>query len=400
MQTIIKNFLLKKHLIYLLFGCFMSYGQNAVNTSSLPSLLTNPDARSGGMGNLGVATSADPFSQFWNPSKYLLLEKHSGLAISHVPGNSENSSLSNLSYFTKGKKRGVWSGSINYFNYGEIQFTSLVGGDIVNQGSSKPSEWNVNISYNLLLSERFGLGVTAKYIHSNLEENIDGGSNINGLAFDFSGFYQGNKISVLSSDAVLRAGFSVSNLGPRIDYGDNRSKEFLPTLIRTGAGITFLKKNKDNFSFNIEANKLMVPNSVLVSPATNNSAAVYRTQDVNFISGFFKSITDAPNGLYGEFAEVGWSFGAEYVFVDQLALRAGYYSEGSKAGARKYFTLGTGFKKENFSFDLSYLMGSGDISSTLNNTLRFSLSIDLKKNVSQDDKETIENYQEIIDTGM
>ena len=102
MQTIIKNFLLKKHLIYLLFGCFMSYGQNAVNTSSLPSLLTTPDARSGGMGNLGVATSADPFSQFWNPSKYLLLEKHSGLAISHVPGNSENSSLSNVSYFTKG----------------------------------------------------------------------------------------------------------------------------------------------------------------------------------------------------------------------------------------------------------------------------------------------------------
>lgn len=381
MNSIISIFRNSLILYILILRCFLSYGQDTTITTAFPFLLINSDARSGGMGDLGVATSADAFSQYWNPAKYLFLESHSSLGFSHASYLREigaNINLSNITFSSKGTKRGVWSGSINYFNYGQINFSKFIGDEIVNQGAGHPSEWNANLSYSLLLSERFAMGITTKYIHSNLKSFADEGNNIHSLGFDISGFHQSNELVLSRLTAVIRSGFIIANIGPRNNLDDGISKEFLPTNLRAGIGITFLLE-KNQLSFNFEASKLLVPNRVLVSPETENEPAQYQTQNISFISGIFKSLNDAPDGFLGEFNEVGWSFGTEYVFSKTFIFRAGSYNESLEAGHRQYYTVGTGFESSNFTFDFSYLIGRGSIISPLHNSIRFSLSYNINK---------------------
>lgn len=381
-------------MLCLLLKGFISHGQTSVNTTAFPFLLINTDARSGGMGNLGVASSADAFSQYWNPAKYIFSEEHAILGVSHVPNQiSAATSLSNLTFYNKGKKRGVWSGAVNYFNYGELNYSELVGGEIVEQGSANPAEWNINVSFSLPLSERFSMGVTTKYIYTNILRLAEGGKGNSGIGFDISGFYQ-KPTTFLGSEAVLRSGFSLANLGPRINYGNGRAKDFLPTNLRTGMGITFLSSGNNQLSFNFEVIKLLVPNRELVTPATSNSPAVYSTPDVGFISGIFKSLHDAPDGLSGEFNELGWSLGTEYQFTNQFALRAGYFTERPEAGDRKLFTVGAGFGTQNFNCDFSYAFSTGTIQSPLQNTVRFSVTYTLKKQlVESEEDETIDESE-------
>lgn len=356
-----------------------SYGQDNDQplTTSLSFLLINPHAHAAGLGDQGVATAADDvYAQFWNPSKYLFSENNSALGLSYTPfiqhGNSR-SWLSNISYYKKRNERSVWSGSINYFNYGEIRLRTLSGNEIVEQGSLRPNDFALSLSYSLLLNEEFGLGVSSRYIYSNVFGLTEGGENINTLSFDLFGYYQ-----KVYNQTIWRNGFSIKHFGPRFKEGNGAEKGFLPTQLQVGTGLSFVFNNDQQLSLQLQASKLLIPALVVVDRGTENER--YVQSDSNFLSSFFESFSDHPDGASGELKELVWSLGADYSFNDQFNLCTGYlYENEAVAGGRNFFSFGTRFKKNNFSIDLSYLINTNKIQHSLNNVLRFSVALAFDK---------------------
>jgi hypothetical protein len=55
-------------------------------------------------------------------------------------------------------------------------------------------------------------------------------------------------------------------------------------------------------------------------------------------------------------------------------MRLGYFNESDTKGARKFFSLGAGFKYNVVKVDLSYLFSASKVKNPLENTLRFSLT--------------------------
>lgn len=374
----------KHQTIFLILCCIaFTHGQTDRQpmTYALGFLLINPDARSAGFGNQGVATSADVFSQYWNPAKYLFAEETSAIGLSYTPylrTSDTQSSLSNLTYFNKKNTRSVWSGSLNYFSYGEIVLKAISGNIIVNQGVIKPREWAADISYSLLLSKQFAMGVTARYIHSNLSSITNSSESINALSFNVSIFQQSNLFSLANRDAQWRMGLTLSNLGPRLKSLEGQPRDFLPTTLRFGSGIIFLLSNESRLSFNLEGVKFLVPEMELIDEGTVN--ARYHQPDKNFISGVFNSFTDHSDGFSGELKEIGWSFGSEFTLSESIRFRLGYFYENESSGGRQFLSFGAGVKKSIFALDLSYLTSTSDLQNPLQNTLRFSASILLNEN--------------------
>lgn len=368
---------------------FKGYGQTLEQplTTSLSFLLINPHARAAGIGDQGVSTEADVYAQFWNPSKYLFNESDSGVGLSYTPfiqHTHSRSWLSNISYYKKRNERSVWSGSINYFNYGEIRLRTLSGNEIVEQGRLRPNDFALSLSYSLLLSEEFGLGVGSRYIYSNLFGIIEGGENINALSFDIFGYHQKQY-----DQSIWRSGFAIKHFGPRFNQGNGGEKGFLPTQLQVGTGLSFLMNNSQKLSLQLQATKLLVPALVLVNQGTENER--YVQADHSFLSSFFKSFGDHPDGAAGELKEVVWSLGADYAFNEQFNLSVGYLHENKDvAGGRQFFTMGTRFHKNNFTIDLSYLINTNKVQNTLNNVLRFSVALAFDKSSN----EAIENQTE------
>ena len=94
-----------------------------VITTGVPFILIASDARAAGMGDMGVATSVDTYSQQLNPSKYAFTEAKSGIGFSYTPYLSKlvnDIFLGNVTYFNRINDRSAFAASIKYFSLGEI----------------------------------------------------------------------------------------------------------------------------------------------------------------------------------------------------------------------------------------------------------------------------------------
>lgn len=345
-------------------------------TTAAPFLLIAPDARAGGMGDVGVATAPDANSQHWNASKFAFMDSQFMVGIVYTPWLRELTNDVFLGGFTFANRiddRSAWAASLKYFNLGEIQLTDDFGGD---QGIEKLNEFSFDGSYALKLSETYAMGVTLRYIRSDLGiKSANSTLNpVNTFAVDISGYYESSEQSYGNMNGVWRGGFNVSNIGPKVSYTNDGQENFIPTNLKVGGGFDFILDRDNNLSLNLEFNKLLVPTpSVSIN---DDGEAPYRQEDVNFFNGIFKSFSDAPGGFSEELKEVTWGLGAEYMYDNSFALRAGYFNESDLKGARKYFTVGTGFKFKSSKLDISYLFNASEIKNPLENTLRFSLSFD------------------------
>ncbi|MBK5210524.1 MAG: type IX secretion system outer membrane channel protein PorV [Flavobacteriaceae bacterium] len=347
-------------------------------TTAAPFLLIAPDARAGGMGDVGVATSPDAYSQHWNASKFAFMDSQFMVGIVYTPWLRELTNdvfVGGFSFANKIDERSAWAASLKYFNLGEIELRQTGDPDEV-PTIEKLNEFSADGSYALKLSETYSMGVTLRYIRSDLGiKSANSTINpVNTFAVDVSGYFESDEKQYGNFNGMWRGGFNVSNIGPKVSYTNDGRENFIPTNLKLGGGFDFILDRSNNVSINLEFNKLLVPTpSVSVN---DNGEPPYRQEDVNFFSGIFKSFNDAPGGFSEELKEVTWGLGAEYMYDKAFALRAGYFNESDLKGARKYFTVGTGFKFKSSKIDISYLFNASDIKNPLENTLRFSLSFD------------------------
>ncbi len=347
-----------------------------VVTTAVPFLRISPDARSGGMGDLGVATSPDANAGFWNIGKVAFNQSKGGVAASYTPWlkNVVNDVfLASVAGYYKLDENQALNASLRYFSLGNIQFTDGLG---QLQGSGKPREFSIDFGYSRKLGAKTGLGVALRYINSDLASGATSATGTykagSAVAADL-GFYYDNK-SVAGSGWTF--GATLNNLGSKISYTDNADqKDFIPANL--GLGTTYTRKfNEQNqIMFGLDINKLLVP-----TPPANPTAqdiAEYREKSV--VGSWFSSFGDAPDGFSEELKEFQLSAGAEYTYNNQFMLRAGYFYENKTKGNRRYFTMGLGVKYNVFGLNFSYLLpsGSGVSQNPLSNTLRFSVLFDL-----------------------
>jgi hypothetical protein len=351
---------------------------NGTNSSAIPTavpfLLISPDSRSGAMGEAGVAISPDVNANYWNPSKLAFLEGNDNVSASYSPWLRSlvpDVSLSYLAYAHKLDDRNTVGASIRYFNLGTINLTDNSQN---NQGTYTPNEYSIDGSFARTFGEDFSLGLTLRYIHSNLYTGFASSSSQqtkpgNAVAADISLYYK-KAIQEFGNDAVFAFGTNISNIGSKISYADNGTKYFLPTNLKIGVANTFNLDETNQLTFTLDLNKLLVP----TPPIRDQDGNIIKGKDdnVSVPAGIFGSFSDAPGGFHEELQEINISPGFEYWYNKQFALRAGYFYENPNKGGLHYFTLGTGFKYDIFAFDFSYIAASQQ-NSPLANTLRFTL---------------------------
>lgn len=378
------------------------YQDTRVITTGVPFLLIAPDARAASLGDMGVATSVDAFSQQWNASKYVFSEDKSGVAISYTPYLSKlvnDIFLGNVTYFNRLNENSAVAASFKYFSLGDIEFVEDEFSEALIQ---RPNEFTFDLSYGLRLSDQYGMAVTMRYLRSDLKINTGNNDTSAASTFgvDISGFYQSEEEAYSDFNGRWRGGFAIQNIGPKFKYDEAGQENFQPTNLRLGVGFDFIFDEYNKLGVTAEVSKLLVPTppqrgrrleytdtngdgvynsadgDVLISDDPNYIIAG-QDNDVPFLSGIFQSFGDAPGGFKEELQEFTYALGAEYVYQDAFSLRAGYFNEHETKGARKFFALGAGFKYNVLNLDMSYLFSSSKVPSPLEGTLRFSLTFNL-----------------------
>jgi hypothetical protein len=359
-----------------------------VITTGVPFLLIASDARAAGLADQGVATSADAFSQQWNPAKYAFSSDKQGFSVSYTPYLTalvNDISLGQVNYYNRINERSAFGGSIRYFSLGEIELRQNVDDPAL---IVKPNEFTADLSYSLKLSDKFSMAVAGRFISSNLkiQDATNDTSAATSFAFDVAGFYQSEEKAFTDFDGKYRLGFNFQNLGPKINYDSSVSSEinanFLPAQMKLGGAFDFIFDEYNKVTASVEFNKLLVPTPQ--NPDLNgdgNITADERIENnanynkIGWVSGIFKSFNDAPDGFSEELKEFTYSIGAEYSYQNSFAMRLGYFHESPMKGARQFFSLGAGFKYTSINVDVSYLFSSSKVQNPLENTLRFSLTI-------------------------
>lgn len=356
-------------------------------TTGVPFLLVNPDARAGGLGDQGVATSPDAYAQYWNPAKFPFATSEQGVSVNYTPYLTalvNDLNLSQLTYFNKMNDRSSFSAGLRYFNLGEIEFRKTSEEAAVIR---KPNELAFEGAYSLKLSNQFAMSVTGRYIRSNLKvpETDADASAANAFAVDIAGYHESKEFTVSSFIGKYRAGFNIQNLGPKIKYNADGVQNFLPTNLKVGAGFDFILDAHNTISVTGEVSKLLVPTPQEVKDFNGDGTIDGQDRTINnsnynsigWTSGIFKSFGDAPGGFSEEMKEMIWSLGAEYWYQESFALRAGYYHESPMKGQRKYYTIGAGFRYNIFNIDLAYIFSTSKVPNPLEGTLRFSLAFNI-----------------------
>lgn len=346
---------------------------NAISTVA-PLMMINSDARSAGMGDVGVATTSDASSIYHNSAKMAFNTSQYTVGVNYTPW------LQNLvdglfvgggSMVNRIDERSAWGANLRYFSLGTIELYDDIG---IPQGVENPNELTAAVSYALKLSDYFSMGVALRYIRSDLSiKSINTDiSAINGFGVDVSGFYQSPEKNYGSFNGRIRAGFNISNLGPKVSYTSG-TENFIPTRLRLGGGFDFIIDNYNTLAITAEFSKLLVP-----TPQVEvDGELLGQDSNVGWVQGIFQSFSDAPFGGKEEFDEITVGIGAEYLYNNSFALRTGYFYESEFKGNRQYFTMGAGLKAEAFNIDLSYLVNTASAYNPLESTLRFSLSFDL-----------------------
>lgn len=353
-----------------------SFSQDQINvvTSAVPFLRISPDARSGGMGDMGVATSPDASSMFYNLAKTPFNKSKAGIALTYTPWlksiGVSDVYLASVSGYYKLDEVSAISGSLRYFNLGSIQFTDFSGNPI---STGKPTEISVGGGYSRKLSEKLSVGVALNYINSNLTRGYAGNNGVtyqagSTVAGDLSAYYD----NTTEQGSGVRVGIALSNLGGKIGYtSDATQKDYIPANISLGITNTSVLDEDIKLTYGVEFNKLLVPTPPLAT-------GIYSTDSANLIGYRNKGVVDSWFSSFNDMKAVTAAVGGEFSYQDQFFVRAGYFYEDKTRGNRKFFTAGLGIKYEALGINFSYLVpsGSGINQNPLSNTLRFSLIFD------------------------
>ncbi|HIB49227.1 MAG TPA: type IX secretion system outer membrane channel protein PorV [Flavobacteriaceae bacterium] len=354
-----------------------STANQRVITTAVPFVLIAADARAAGMGDIGVTTSADAFSQQWNPAKYAFAISKQGVGVTYTPYLSQlvnDIFLGNLTYYNRINERSAIGASLRYFSLGDIELRDTPEQVPLIQS---PNEFTFDLSYSLRLSDRFSMGVAGRYLRSDLRIQAanEDATAASSFAVDIAGYYQSEEIAYNDFDGRWRAGFNFSNIGPKIKYDEVGQENNLPTNMALGAGFDFILDEYNKVGVSAQVNKLLVPTPRdFDGDGDIDAEDDEQYEDISFFSGIFESFGDAPDGFSEELKEFTWALGAEYWYQDVFAFRTGYFNESDLKGSRKFLSLGAGFRYTAINIDISYLFSTSAVRSPLEGTLRFGLT--------------------------
>lgn len=377
---IAKRIIVLASIVFLSLGILDAQEMNPIKFA-MPSMSVSPDARSTGMGSLGVATTPDSYSQFWNPAKYSYLDSKYGVALSYAPWlsgiTSDIALMSMHGYYKVSENSEQYIGmSMRYFKMGEVIDFSEEGGKSI--GNVHPHEYSFDISYSRLLTRNFSMAVALRGLFSDL------GNNDKGYAFaaDVAGFYK-DKMYIGDRTLYYTLGFNIKNIGTKMNYSNSPFKSFIPTNLGLGAGIeiplTIVADHK--LGFNVEMNKFLVPTPPVwdtTKSDAENREAYDKYSSQSSIGGIFKSLYDAPGGFGEKMKELGFSLGCEYNYNNNFFARMGYTYQNAMKGNITGMSFGAGYKMDQFSVDASYFVSTVP-NNPLNNTFKLSLSLDISK---------------------
>jgi hypothetical protein len=344
-------------------------------TTAVPFLTISPDARAAGIGDVGVATSPDANSTFWNAGKLAFIDKGYGGSLSYTPwlGKIINDMwITYLSGFYKINREEAVGMSMKYFNLGEIEFRD--DGNI-SRGRFNAREVAFDGTYSRLLTDHFSIGGSLRYIYSNLTGALPASdaSAAHSVAVDIGVFYTK---PFESKNATLSLGAAISNIGAKVSYSSSNNPDFIPTNLRLGGAYKTDLDATNTLTFALDFNKLMVPTT---APGSRNQP---------LLSGIFGSFSDAPGGFSEELSEITISGGLEYWYNQTFAGRLGYFYEDQTKGNRKYLTAGVGFKFQDFGVDVAYLVPTNQRESPLAETIRFTIQYLIPKKAKSEESVT------------
>lgn len=364
-------------------------------TTAVPFLLISPDARAGALGDAGAATSPDVNSIYWNPAKLAFVDKNTGIGINYTPwlrAIAPDISLAYLSGYKRLDNLQTIGFSMRYFSLGEINFTDINGNS---NGTFNPNEFSIDGGYSRKLSDNFSVGVTLRYVYSNLAAGFDPTNQAKAgqsVAGDI-GFFHSANISSRRRTMNLSSGVSLSNMGNKMAYSESGESSFLPTNLRVGTALTTVLDKYNKVTFALDLNKLLVPtnpiylrdssNRIVFDPETRRPIIAKGSDPStkSVMEGMLGSFGDAPDGAKEELREINPSIGVEYLYNNVFAIRGGYFYEHPTKGNRQYFTAGFGLQYNTFVLNASYLIPVGLLQNNpLANSLRFSLIFDLQGN--------------------
>ena len=378
-------------------GCVIDNNGNCISNTLLtavPFLRITPDARSGAMGDVGIALSPNSNSMHFNAANLVFSEDKSGCAFTYTPWlsnlNLDDIFLLYISGYYKLDENSALGGGIRYFSLGDIEFTDIKGGPL---GTGRPREGEFSIAYARRLGDKLSASLTGKYVFSNLasNQNVNGQDIITAKAFAADlGLNYRSKTTMGGYKGEWSFGLALTNMGSKVSYTrDNVVKDFIPINMGLGSALRLDLDQYNSLTFALDFNKLMIPTPIAAQIKDDNGNNVpnpkydccpkndiadYREKSL--FSGMLGSFGDAQGGFKEEIKEVSINFGAEYWYDKQFAFRGGYYYESAEKGNRRYFTVGAGVKYNVFGIDLSYLIPTSTIPNPLDNTLRFSLLFD------------------------
>ncbi|HPE17331.1 MAG TPA: type IX secretion system outer membrane channel protein PorV [Tenuifilaceae bacterium] len=356
-------------------------GLNALRVG-VPFLIIAPDSRAGAMGDAGVASTPDIHSQHWNPAKYAFIDKQFGLSLSYTPwlrNLIDDINLSYLAGYYRLDDQQVISGSLLYFSMGDIIFTNDLGQTMT---THNPNEFAIDAAYSRKFADKIGGAIAFRYIRSDLtggysqlgQSSAKAGSS---AAADVSMYYE-TPISLDNKDHEFALGLNISNIGNKVSYNDDITKDFIPINMRLGGRFTYNMDIYNAIGIMVDANKLLVPTPPVYD--TEEEGVIIAGMDplVSVPAGMMQSFYDAPGGFKEEIHEFSFAVGLEYWYAGQFAIRAGYFDEHQTKGNRKYFTIGAGLKYNVFNLDFAYLVPRAGQANPLANTVRFTLGFEFE----------------------
>ncbi|MCF0184169.1 MAG: type IX secretion system outer membrane channel protein PorV [Bacteroidaceae bacterium] len=364
-----------------------AYGQDSKEIFNpvqyaITSLAIAPDARGGGMGDIGAATEADGMSQYWNPAKYPFNIARAGVNVSYTPWLRQLVNDIDLAYVSGFYRIGDYnalSASLTYFSLGEV-FYGNSSGQIDESYSLRPKEFSIDVAYSRMLTQNFSAAVALRFIYSDLSWDREAESKAaKSFAADIA-LYRIGYFMAGSRECAFSWGINLSNIGSKVNYGGSDYSQFLPTNLRLGIGFQIPFDEYNRLSIYADANKFLIPTMPIQREDETDQDYQERLRkdyyDVSPINGIFKSFSDAPGGFKEELKEINWAIGLEYNYNDRFLVRGGYHDESAVKGNRKYFSVGAGFRMSIFAIDASYVIATTP-SNPLDQTMRFTLGFDL-----------------------
>lgn len=370
---------------------------NVISTA-VPFMMIAPDARSAGMGDIGVSTSPDVYSMHWNPAKYAFIEDDLSVGLAYSPWLRKLVPDMNIAYLAVSKRmseKSTIAGSLKYFSLGEINFRGPGNEDM---GTYSPNEFAVDLCYSRKLGDYLSAAVAGRFIYSHLTQGVTNYSRAAwSVAADVSVYYQ-RPVYFSSIDGDFSWGVSISNMGSKMSYTNANSRtDFVPTNLRLGPSLKLNIDEYNSIALSIDINKLLVPTPPIYKVDSTGQIVMDGDKyviekgmdpNVSMIQGMFHSFYDAPGGFSEELKEFTWSIGAEYWYNKVFAVRAGYFHESQMKGDRKYLTFGAGLRYNVLAIDVSYLVPMNNKANSGTNPLEGTLRFNLAFNINKWDKNT------------